>query len=88
MDLSHIHEKVLNADVSGVSIITPLRHARRLSKAYIHIMKREDMQSVFHLGVVVLIIKYVNYQTMTNPQGLLQHQWKPCSRVCSICSTT
>ena len=32
MDLSHIHEKVLNADVSGVSIVTPLRHARRLSK--------------------------------------------------------
>ena len=49
MDLSHIHEKVLNADVSGVSIVTPLRHARRLSKKHNnHIfMKREDMQSVF-----------------------------------------
>ncbi len=49
MDLKEIHEKVLTADVSGVSIVTPLQKATKLSIKYDnHVyMKREDMQSVF-----------------------------------------
>ena len=49
MNLTNIHEKVLSADVSGVSIMTPLQYASRLSKKLQNniYMKREDMQSVF-----------------------------------------
>lgn len=49
MTLERIHEKVLKADVSGVSMVTPLQHALRLSKKINNhvFMKREDMQSVF-----------------------------------------
>ncbi|RAP24114.1 threonine ammonia-lyase, biosynthetic [Candidatus Marinamargulisbacteria bacterium SCGC AG-343-K17] len=49
MNLTNIHDKVLSADVSGVSIMTPLQYASRLSKKLQNniYMKREDMQSVF-----------------------------------------
>jgi threonine dehydratase len=49
MTLERIHEKVLTADVSGVSIVTPLQNALRLSRKMNNriFMKREDMQPVF-----------------------------------------
>lgn len=49
MNLNRLYEKVVNADVSGVSMVTPLQFAPRLSKKMTnHIfMKREDLQSVF-----------------------------------------
>ena len=49
MNLNDMHQRVLGADVSGVSVVTPLQKAIKLSNRLSNdiYMKREDLQSTF-----------------------------------------